>query len=136
MERKGKPYSPAHLSKYKVVAELINDKSSTILEVGSGMGYGIERLLKKKCIGKYLGIEVVGDCVKFLNQKFASHRDKISIIHDDWLNVSEKTVQKYFGKDQVDFSLCIEVIEHNKRDLSVYYNFLSKIANLTKRALF
>ncbi len=137
LKRKGRPYSDAHRSKYRVIAELLKDKPANILEIGPGVGWGLRKLLKKNCIKKYLGIEAVKDCVNFLNKQFKSSLKKnVKIIYKDWLSSSEKEIKEYFSEDKIDFVLCIEVIEHNVYDLSEYLKFLKKIHKITKRNLF
>ena len=135
LKRKGRPYSDAHRSKYRVIAELLKDRPANILEIGPGTGWGLKRLLKKNCIKKYLGIEAVSDCVNFLNKQFKSHNN-IKIVNKDWIDYPVKKIKEYFLEDKIDFVLCIEVIEHNPYDLSNYLNFLEKIQRLTKRNLF
>ena len=137
LKRKGRPYSDAHRSKYRVIAELLKDKPADILEIGPGIGWGLQRLLKKGCIKKYMGIDAVEDCVTHLKKKFnSSLKGKGKIIHKDWVDAPVDKIKKYFEEDKIDFILCIEVIEHNPYDLEKYLYFLKKIHDLTKRTLF
>ncbi|MEK0371282.1 MAG: class I SAM-dependent methyltransferase, partial [Nitrosopumilus sp.] len=134
-KRKGRPYSDAHRSKYRVIAELLKDRPANILEIGPGTGWGLKKLLKKNCIKKYLGIDAVTDCVNFLNKQFGSYSN-IKIKNKDWIDYPVKKIKEYFSEDKVDFVLCIEVIEHNPYNLLEYLKFLKKIHRVTKRNLF
>ena len=137
LKRKGRPYSDAHRSKYRVIAELLKDRPANILEIGPGTGWGLKRLLKKNCIKKYMGIDAVKDCANYLNKKFKPHlKEKIKVIHQDWMDSSDDKIKKYFSEEKIDFILCIEVIEHNPYDLLRYLEFLKKIHRLTKKNLF
>lgn len=133
--RNGRPYSDAHRGKYRVISELLKGKPANILEIGVGIGWGLERLLNKNCIKKYYGVEVTKDCISFLDKKLKSYdKNKFTIVNDDWLNISKKEVKKYFSGEKVDFSICIEVIEHNPP--AAYLEFVKKIHVLTKEVLF
>lgn len=134
-KRKGRPYSDAHQSKYRVISELLKERPANILEIGPGTGWGLNQLIEKKCIKKYLGIDAVSDCVDFLNKQFKSY-DNIKIKHKDWIDYPIEKIKGYFLEEKIDFILCIEVIEHNPYDLENYLNFLKKIHRLTKRNLF
>ncbi len=133
--RDGRPYSDAHRGKYRVISELLKDKPANILEIGVGIGWGLERLFDRNCVEKYYGVEATGDCIPFLKKKFKSYdQSKIKIVNDDWLNVNAESVRKYFATDKADFSFCIEVIEHNPPEK--YMEFLGKIHSLTKEMFF
>ena len=137
LKRKGRPYSEAHRSKYKVIAELLKDCPANILEIGPGTGEGLHRLLKKGCIKKYMGIDAVKDCSDHLKKEFKSHLKKnVKITNMDWVDAPEKDIRDYFSEDKVDFVLCIEVIEHNPYDMERYLIFLKKIHKFTKNTLF
>ena len=45
-ERGGKGYAPMHQAMYKTIVELLRDKPANILEVGFGIGYGLELLME------------------------------------------------------------------------------------------
>jgi len=133
--RNGRPYSDAHRGKYRVTSDTLKDKPANILEIGVGIGCGLKRFLDKNCVEKYYGVEATEDCIPFLKNELKSYdQSKIKIINDDWLNVDEEIVRKYFSNDKADFSLCIEVIEHNPPEK--YVEFLGKIHSLTKEMFF
>jgi len=135
LKRKGRPYSDAHQSKYRVIAELLKERPANILEIGPGTGWGLKRLIKNNCIKKYLGIDAVPDCVDFLNKQFSSYKN-IKFKNKDWVDYPVEKIKEYFLEEKIDFILCIEVIEHNPYNLENYLKFLKKIHNLTKRNLF
>jgi 2-polyprenyl-3-methyl-5-hydroxy-6-metoxy-1,4-benzoquinol methylase len=135
--RNGRPYSDAHIGKYRVISELLKKKPANILEIGPGTGEGIHRLIKRKCIKKYLGIDAVKDCADFLKKEFKSHlKNNIKITNFNWIDAPEEDIKDYFSADKADFVLCIEVIEHNPYDLERYLVFLKKAHKFTKNTFF
>jgi 2-polyprenyl-3-methyl-5-hydroxy-6-metoxy-1,4-benzoquinol methylase len=116
-------YSPMHQAIYKTIAELLRDKPANILEVGTGIGYGLQLLLSANCIKTYTGIEPNKDCCDYVNTIIKD--DKIVIINESILDI---------GLEKYDFTLLIEVIEHmTKEDVIAT---LKKLNQLTINTMF
>jgi len=133
--RGGAPYSEGHRRMYTTIAEILGNRPAKILEIGFGIGYGLEQLFKSKCIEDYFGVEIDKECVDFVeNLMFHfedSYDDKsvITLKHADWLEMPIEELEFF-----PDFTLCIEVMEHIKE--AQWLPFLQKIKPQTKHALF
>lgn len=128
ISREGKPYQPMHRAMYKTIVELLRNRPASILEVGFGIGYGLDLLLKANCIDKYLGIENDEKSFKYVADKMLGN-EKIDLLFDNWINVNIPEKYNIF-----DFTLCIEVIEH--LPFSQLIRFLKKLQKYTRRTLF
>lgn len=108
----GKPdYSVGHKRMYLAAIELLKGNPCTVLEVGFGIGYGLELMLKAMSLSRYVGVEPCQDSFKYVNDqittgdllKFAKTITTVELIQQHW---SEANVEP------ADYSFCIEVIEH------------------------
>ena len=97
--RNFEPYSVQHRQLYHTIAQFLRGKPATILEIGTGIGYGLRLMLHNNCISAYLGIEPSEKCFKYINQ-----------IYD--VPLMNKGFMECEIKEKFDFTVCIEVIEH------------------------
>lgn len=129
LSRNFKDYSMRHQQLYKIIVELLKDKPALILEVGCGIGYGLELLYKNNCFNFYEGFEVSKKCCDYIEETlYYIKRKRINNIefNEDYVDV--------LGIKMFDFSLCIEVIEHMENVNLV--NFFKKMLSFTKVASF
>lgn len=126
VERKFQNYAPMHQAMYKVVVELLRDKPASILDIGFGIGYGLEQLLAANCISEYTGVESDKQSFEYVFNKFK--KEKIFLCNYDWVKLPENLIRPH------DFTLCIEVIEHI--DQKNVKEFLAKLAEYTSKYLF
>jgi len=129
--REGKNYSLMHQAIYKVIAEMLRNKPANILEVGSGIGYGIKVLLEANAIKSYEGIEVSDRCCRYINDTISN--TDICIYNEDFFDIDLTKLKLY--NTGYDFTLCIEVIEHIEKADSVLI-MLEELRKLTKNVLF
>ena len=124
-----KEYSLGHQKMYTVPIELLKNVTAKyrILDVGFGIGFGLERMLEAGIVESYVGVEPVADSFAYVREKFGS-LPNIRLVNDDWLTVSETNLEP------ADYVFCIEVVEHLPEQ--VVGPFLRKLARFTKRALF
>lgn len=128
-ERDWKPYSLGHRKMYLSMAEAITGNGEcSILDVGCGIGYGVEVLLEKGHKGTILAIDPEKDCINYLrSEKFAKLPDGVSIKHGGLTD--EGLVSGEF-----DFVFCIEVVEHlNPSEIE---SFFAKLRKRTRKNLF
>lgn len=128
-ERDGKPYSLGHQKMYLSMAEVITGNGEcSVLDVGCGIGYGIEVLLEKGHKGTITAIDPEIDCINYLRREKFSHLPKgLSIEHGGLLDEG-------FVSGEFDFVFCIEVVEHlNPSEVSAFF---TKLRKHTKKNLF
>jgi 2-polyprenyl-3-methyl-5-hydroxy-6-metoxy-1,4-benzoquinol methylase len=124
--RNFQPYSAPHRALYDVVADMLSYHPAKVLEVGFGIGYGIQQLVQKNCLSYYIGVEPDKDSFDYVEKKIkipCTH----SIFNLGWL----ETLLAYHD---FDFTLCIEVIEHLPSEMVV--PFIEKLKRHTKGTLF
>jgi len=127
--REGKPYAPMHQAMYKTIAELLRDKPANILEIGSGIGYGIQVLLDANAINSYEGIEPTRECCDYIKRTINS--PYVHMRNEDFFEIDLTTL----NRTSYDFTLCIEVIEHLNNELEVL-TLLDELHSRTDKALF
>lgn len=126
--RNGRPYSEGHRAMYKTVAGLLSNEPANILELGCGIGDGIEILLTGKCVNELLAIEKTKEDFWHTKERFSGCRN-VSVINYDWLSFDGPAFDSCF-----DFCTCIEVIEHvEKKHVD---RFLARIYQSVSNALF
>jgi len=133
-ERHYQPYTEGHRRMYTTIAELLGNRPAKILEVGFGIGYGLDLLVRLNCVKKYLGVEKDKDCFDYVRSWRMGHRqsERIKLIHADWFTMNVDEIDWLGGG--ADFSLCIEVIEHMEKIQALA--MLTRILPQTKHALF
>lgn len=119
--RGGKPYSAGHQAMYKCVAGLLGGVPADILEVGVGIGYGLELLDSVGAIKSYYGTE---PCVDSYNYSLKFSSNKIQVVNLPGIGECR----------ECDFSICIETIEHVAPSEAT--NLLSSICRATNNTLF
>ena len=92
-------YSRQHRQIYEIIVGILGAKPADVLEIGTGIGYGLKRFLQEKCIKSYLGIEPSKKCFTYLSQIF-----DVPIMNKEFMDC---TIKEAF-----DFTVCIEVLEH------------------------
>jgi hypothetical protein len=163
--RQGRPYSEGHRKMYDAVLELLSGQNLPpldILEVGTGIGYGLDAMVKRRLVKNYLGLEpdpatykhiqhlLMGGPSKFgragigkgipsvtyaAKHSYNTEIEEVRIINTDWPLRSDLSPAAYWpGGRDYDYSFCIEVIEHVRPDLVPA--FLAELHQVTQRALF
>lgn len=131
-KREGKEYSLGHRAMYESAIALLQDKPAKILEVGFGIGWGLDKMLKANCVDEYLGVEPCKESFDFVTQYLETNPNpKVTLEHACWTDLMESRIEKDFIAD---FSFCIEVLEHIPGH--EHYAFLKKLAKFTDKALF
>lgn len=125
LARNGKAYSPGHQAMYKGPAEFIKGVPADILEIGFGIGAGVQLLLDNNCIKSYVGCEPCNDSYNFTNQNIKDERVKLLPVGWSGLALNPKCV---------DFTFMIEVIEHIPKE--EWYPLLITLKELTRKTLF
>lgn len=119
---------------YMAAVELLRERPANILEIGIGIGWGLEQLLKHNCIQNYLGTDPDVASVEYVKQQIGTHHPtNVQLLAHDWLNVPERSLTDAFG-GKAHFSFCIEVAEHVEADQRS--EFLRKVHRWTEKALF
>jgi 2-polyprenyl-3-methyl-5-hydroxy-6-metoxy-1,4-benzoquinol methylase len=130
LKRRGfRDYSLGHRRMYNCPITLLRSQGRrySILDVGFGIGYGLQEMLNADVIGEYTGIEPVSDSFQYTSQKFG-HLANVRLINQGWLEVPDRELTP------ADYVFCIEVVEHLPDDMVL--PFLAKLARFTKRNLF
>ena len=122
--RRGANYSRGHARMYKAACRLLeNARKLSILDVGSGMGYGYRWLQRYKALrgGSYTGIESDIDCVRWCQDRYPKAIWKAK----DWPIPNYHEVH--------DYTFCIEVLEHVTSDP---HAFLQELGRVSKKGIF
>ena len=88
---------------YTGPAELLADGRSEILEVGFGIGFGLEVLTRKNCFRRYVGVEIDGACYDYVRSLPVGQRPDVTLLCGDFRELALD--------DQFDYAFCIEVID-------------------------
>jgi SAM-dependent methyltransferase len=132
-KRNGKAYSLGHQRMYLAPIELLKGKPDLkILEVGTGIGYGLSNLLSAGFVSHYYGVEPDKDSFQ-VAQAAASQFDsrRLTLFNRDWLSLIREEVAAI---PVCDYAFCIEVIEHiPAADVP---EFLAALRAHTRRGLF
>ncbi len=124
-QRNMQPYSDGHQRMYLAPVQLLANKPADILDIGSGIGWGLTTMLDHKCVRHYVGIEPERECVDFCRTHFEGKSQDIRFIHAKW---------PYPIRDTFDVIFCIEVLEHIAPNLRP--DFIGAIRVLTGQVLF
>lgn len=119
-KRHGAEYSLGHRLMYDTPITLLTGRKSKILDVGFGVGYGLDRMIAADIIDRYVGFEPNPDSFNYVKAR-VGHRYEL---------VQEPFVKAVPGFDHV---FCIEVIEHVEMDK--HARFLSALRSSTVRTL-
>lgn len=120
-KRKFKPYSKQHQQMYRIIVELLRGTPVKILEVGYGIGYGLDRFVDCGAINKYIGFEESRKCHAYVSSKHPD--DRIEFYCGDFASLDASVLQGF-----ADVTICIEVIEHVESDLK---NFIKNLREVT-----
>lgn len=101
VDRRWEPYSLGHRIMYDAPIKLMGGQKNSVLEVGCGIGYGLDEMCRAGVTKSYLGFEPCLDSFNYISNKYAS-------------NYEIKLLNSFFtGTEEVfDYVFCIEVIEH------------------------
>lgn len=121
MRRNGGDYSAGHCVMYETPIKLLSGKKRSILDVGFGIGWGLDQMVKAGIIGNYTGFEPNADSFAYTAKR---HRDRpdVELIHGPF-----KPTKKH------DHVFCIEVIEHVP--MEHHAGFLAALRGSTEKTL-
>ncbi len=107
--RGGRDYSAGHQAMYRIIVEALRGRPQSILEVGFGVGFGLQLLREARCIETYFGCDPSVPCFEHVRAQpwGASAR----LYCGEWLSVPDMEIDSALGH-QAAYSLCLEVIEH------------------------
>lgn len=111
VKREFAPYSNGHRLMYDIPILMLKNSDCQvrydILDIGVGIGYGLEQMLRARVIKEYIGFEPCKETYDFMWPKAEMHLDdcKVQIFNDSW----PVTKGAVCGAD---YSFAIEVIEH------------------------
>lgn len=96
-------YSAGHRRMYESGLVLLDQSYASVLDIGSGIGWGYKRARELGHFGKWTGVEPCADSYNYMKKNYPE---------GDWHNLGlmEATI------DPADYVFCIEVIEHLDRD--------------------
>lgn len=86
---------------YDAPIMLLKAQKNTILEVGVGIGYGLDNMLQTGIVSNYTGFEPCVDSYNYVHQRFRAEPN-INIVNSEFDGVDNR----------FDYVFCIEVIEH------------------------
>ena len=106
VDRKFKPYSIGHRRMYDAPIELMRGKKRRILDVGFGIGYGLEKMIEADIIDWYLGFEPCQDAFSYVASK--AYPRPVRFYGNAYCGQAAEI--------PFDRAFCIEVIEHCSDD--------------------
>lgn len=157
-KRGGKDYSEGHRRIYGSIITLIGGtetpQKAKILEVGTGIGFGLNLMLNDVQIKNYVGIEPCSKCLDHVRKKVVNpwlekqrevkaelSKKKQAIFSFPTINFRNGLLGDFPISEivslldgQADFTFCIEVAEHVQPEERL--NFLTSLKKLTKGTLF
>lgn len=121
LRRRGANYSAGHCVMYETPIKLLSGKRRSILDVGFGIGWGLDQMVKSEIIGNYTGFEPNADSFNYTAKR---HRDSegVELVHGPFKRVPKR-----------DHVFCIEVIEHVP--MSGHAAFLADLRASTEKTL-
>lgn len=122
--RQGRTYSHGHQKMYTAAIELISRVPAKILDIGCGIGFGAEQMVKHNCIKTYAGIDPDERAIEYCRE----------LLPDLDFCCCEWPTSESPRWPVVDFVFCIEVIEHV--DKKIRCAFLDAIRPICSKALF
>lgn len=130
LQRRGfKDYSVGHRRMYTSPISLIQTKNKRyrILDVGCGIGFGLQQMLKADVVESYVGVEPVQESFEYIREQFGK-LPNVRLLNQDWLQVRAESLEP------ADYVFCIEVVEHLAPQMVL--PFLKRLALFTKKNLF
>ena len=130
LQRRGfKDYSLGHRRMYTCPISLLQSKGKRyrILDVGCGIGFGLEQMLRAGIVENYVGVEPVRDSFQYVQERFGK-LPNVQLLNQDWLEVRTESLTP------ADYTFCIEVVEHLAPQSVL--PFLKRLSLLTKKNLF
>lgn len=111
MRRGGRPYSAGHRVMYDTPLTLMsrNERATekfSILDVGFGIGYGLDRMVDAGVIGEYVGLEPDDASFRYVATRHG-HREGVTLLNERFADGVVMKAEHVF---------CIEVIEHVPAD--------------------
>lgn len=157
-KRGGADYSEGHRRIYLTIITLLGGqdtlRKAVVLEVGAGIGWGLQQMLRDMQVEKYVGFEPCVRCIEHIEnlvikpwkrkqlelkqrlspkKQVAFHLPSIQLFGEYFTSIEDaKVANALSGK--ADFTICIEVAEHV--DPSIRLDFLRKLRKHTNLALF
>lgn len=125
-ERGFQNYSLGHRAMYHAPIEMLQNTKTKILDVGFGVGYGLDLMIQKNCFSSYVGFEPDKDSFDYVCNRHGND-PRITLINSG-LDV------KPIKNNIFDATFCIEVIEHVQYDFA--RNFIGTVFAHTSNILF
>lgn len=126
--RNFKDYSIGHQKMYTVPIDLLTVEKAPpldIIDVGFGIGFGIEKILNAGIVKRYYGVEPCLDSYNYVKTRYGND-NRLVLEHVGWLQANPPF--------EADYVFCIEVIEHvDEKDIP---EFLKKLEAYTVKNLF
>ena len=122
-------YERSHVLMYKAPILLLEGRPAHILDVGCGVGYGLQWMFDARCVGRYVGIDPQEDAIDYMKELCSTHphtKSDLEFFHTGLL--------EWDSDEKFDFVFCIEVIEHVPKDDII--PFLNRLRRHTCRNLF
>lgn len=101
LKREQQPYSAGHQVMYEVPIAMMRGTKQEILDVGFGIGWGLDRMVRAGVVDKYVGYERDYESYNFVRKRYKG-QEKIKLRRETFFGCSEK----------FQHVLCIETIEH------------------------
>lgn len=129
LKRNGAPYSRGHQIQYLAPIQMMEGGKWDVLEIGFGIGYGLEEMAKAGVLNLWYGVEPCNDSFQHVWNKFNDRPAFALAMEKRPWSECVKTTSEVFH-----FAFCIEVIEHIPMDEHV--SFLSSIVPFVRKNLF
>ena len=109
MKRNGQPYSRGHRLRYDAAIGLLSGMPASVLEVGVGIGYGLDLMLRSNMIRKYIGFEPDRKSFDYAAKQNDDWR--VKLINRRFEDCQSDITHEALG-GAADYGFCIEVLEH------------------------
>lgn len=129
LKRNGLPYSQGHRIMYDGPIAMMHGSTWDVLEIGFGIGYGLQRMASAKVVNHYWGCEPCQDSFEYVAR--IDDQGGIDYVSDKTLLFQPWSAQ---AVGMFDFAFCIEVIEHVEMDN--HLDFLKSIRPFVRKNLF
>lgn len=130
------PYSSGHRLMYDIPISMLKNSDCqnkySILDVGVGIGYGLEQMLRAGIVGVYVGFEPDECTYKYVAPRSELRYDYTADVRI--INKQYPQITREYAPLGFDFSFCIEVLEHIP--LVEMSEFLSSLCTNTVHTLF
>lgn len=112
LKRNYQPYSIGHRRMYLAPMMLLLDKKHDILDVGFGIGWGLDEMMKAQLINRYVGYEPDRESYEYVAQRYGKTKN-VKLLNAPFDEDAAVEVEGMFDPAHV---FCIEVIEHVPMD--------------------